>query len=212
MRFKKLLANPGTQWLYPLAILAVGLLAYTAVLIIGIPSKINLILSAPDSTFLFIGIVLLLYLAFRPSGWIGTFTSFSATLILFATQLSAVWRSSAGGLFILGGLLPMSDASGYYGSALRLLEGDTFSESASYRPLSHGVLATLLGLTQQNLQVTLAILVFITAIACFLFAREVQRSHGTTAGVLVLTIIFLFYRFYIGTAMTENLGLALGAV
>ena len=220
MRFKKLLENPGTQWLYPVAILAVGLLAYTAVLIIGIPSQINLIiLSARNSTFLlislFIGIVLLLYLAFRPSGWIGTFTSFSATLILFATQLSAVWRSSAvpraGGHYILGGLLPMSDASSYYGSALRLLEGDTFSGSASYRPLSHGVLATLLGLTQQNLQLTLAILVLITAIACFLFAREVQHSHGTVAGVLVLVTVFIFYRPYIGTAMTENLGLALGA-
>ena len=117
MRFKKLLANPGTKWLYPVAILAVGLLAYTAVLIIGIPSQINLILSAPNSTFLFIGIVLLLYLAFCPSGWIGIFTSFSATLGLFAVQLSSVWSSSHGDFihhYVIGGLLPMNDAHNYY--------------------------------------------------------------------------------------------------
>ena len=100
----------------------------------------------------------------------------------------------------------------YFPDALRLLAGNTFTAVSSWRPLAHGVTATLLGLTQQNLQVTLAILVLISAISCFLLAREIQRTHGTMAGVLVLITIFLYYRLYIGTVSTENLGLALGTM
>jgi hypothetical protein len=212
MRLKRLFANRDERWFYSIAILAVGLLAYSTVLIVGIPSKLSLILFANDSTFLFIAIVGLLYLAYRPSGRIGTLTSFNATLILFALQLSGVWRSVKSGSFAIGGLLPMSDASNYYLGARRLLEGGDLSVIASWRPLFSGMLATLLGLTQQNLQLTLAILVLINAIACFFLAREIQKSHGTVSGILLLTLLFLFYRNYIGLAMTENLGLALGTV
>lgn len=210
----KLLLKPSKQWLYLLTIFAVGLLAYSAVLVIGIPSTVSFMLLTPDSTFLFIVILFLLfYFAYCPSGWIGTLTSFSATLILFALQLSTVWSSGGNNsLYLQIGLFPVSDARHYYSGALNLLEGGRLSVIASRRPLFSGVLATLLGLIQQNLQVTLAILVLISAISCFLLAREVQRSHGTVAGALVLTTTYLFYREFIGSAMTENLGLALGAI
>jgi hypothetical protein len=159
-----------------------------------------------------IAIALLLYPAYRLSGWTGTLASLSLTLILFALPLSALWSSGISDGFIVGGLLPWSDASVYYWDARRLLEGGTFSALPPQRPLFAGLLATLLGLTQQNLQVTLAILVAITAISCFLVAREVQRSHGIAAGLLVITLLFLFYRRFIGKTSTETLGLALGAV
>jgi len=212
MKFQKLLPNPSKQWLYVTAIFAFGLLAYLAVLTIGIPSKINQTLFAPYSTFLFIASSALLYLAYRPPGWLGTLTSFSATLVLFASQLSGLWLSGKSDWFLLGGLLPTSDASFYYLGALNVLEGTHLSVLASWRPLFNGMLATVLGLAQQNLQVALAIFVLINAIACFFLAREIQRSHGTLAAVLVLSTSFMFYRTFIGTAMTENLGLALGAV
>lgn len=213
MKLSKILPNLNRSWLYSIAILAIGILLYSAVLIVSIPGKLNQILVADDSTLLFLVSFLWLYLAYRPSGWLGSLTSFSGTLILFAVQLSGIWRSGLNqSNYILAGLLTMTDTEGYYNSALRLLEGDTFSVFSSSRPLAHGVLATLLGLTGQNLQLTFAILVFITTTACFLLAREVQRSHGTGAGVLVVTTFFLFYRKYLGTASTENLGLALGAI
>ena len=208
----KIFNKKNHRWLYCLLILVTGLLAYSVLLTIGIPGKIVQIVQAEDFTALFIACLLLFYFAYRPSGWLGTLTSFSSTLIVFALPLAALWRSglSESG-YVMAGLLTMTDTDAYYTSALRLLEGDTFTPMGSWRPLSHGVLATLLGFTQQNLQLTLAILVLITAIACFLLAREVQRSHGTGAGVLLLTAVFVFYRKYIGTASTENLGLALGA-
>jgi hypothetical protein len=215
MGLKRFLRDRDERWFYSIVIFAVGLLTYSTILIVGIPSNLSSFLLARDSTFLFFAIVALLYLAYRPSGSIGTLASFNATLILFASQLSAFWLSSISGMsgrYAIGGLLPIYDGSNYYQGARMVLEGGRLSVIASWRPLFSGTFATLLGLTQQNLQLTVAILVFINAIAGFFLAREIQRSHGTLAGILVLTLTFLYYRNYIGSAMTENLGLGLGAV
>jgi predicted permease len=91
----------------------------------------------------------------------------------------------------VGGLLPFSDASGYHYDARRLLDGHLLGWSAR-RPLFSGLLATLLGLTGQNLQVVLAILVAMTAVACFLLAREVRDTDGPAAAVVVLLLLFRF--------------------
>ena len=197
--------------LFPLLSITIPLLIYATVLIIGIPKEIGLA-ARYDFTPVLIAIALLFYPAYRLSSWTGTLASLSLTMILFALPLSGLWNSGVGEEYIIGGLVPWSDASGYYWDARLLLEGSNLSGFSSRRPLFPGLLATLLGLTQQNLQITLAILVAITAISCFLAAREVQRHHGIAAGLLVLTILFLFYRRFIGTTATENLGLILGAV
>ncbi len=197
--------------LYPLTSITIPLLIYAAVLIVGVPTEISLAVRHGFTSIL-VAIILLFYLLYRQSGWTGTLASLSLTLILFALPLSAMWNSGFSDGSIIGGLLPLNDPNAYSWEAGRLLEGENFTAWGSRRPLFTGMLASLLGLTQQNLQVTLAILVAITAISCFLLAREIQHQHGIAAGILVLTILFLFYRNYIGKLLTENLGLALGAV
>lgn len=200
-----------TYVFFTTVITVVSLLAYSIILVIGVPKEIGLA-ARYDLTPVLLAIALLLYPAYRQSNWIGSLASFSLTLVLFALPLSGLWNNGITEPGIIGGLLPWSDASGYYGDAKRLLEGDTFSVFSSRRPLFAGMLASLLGLTGQNLQVTLAILVLINAVSCFLLVREIQRSHGTIAGLIVLAILFVFYRRFAGTALTENLGLALGSV
>ncbi|GBF86901.1 hypothetical protein [Aphanothece sacrum] len=213
MKFNKFFKFFSTEALYYLAIFIISIVIYFLILTIGIPTKLSQILLSQDITGLFIGSVIFLYFAYLPSGWIGTLTSFSGTLILFAIQLSGLWRSGLNlSGYVMAGLLTMTDTVAYYSSALNLLEGGIFSNIASWRPLAHGVLASLLGLTGQNFQITIALLVLITAIACFLLASEVQRSHGTGAAALLLTILFFYYRIYLGTASTESLGLGLGAI
>ncbi|MEA5511669.1 hypothetical protein VB715_17995 [Crocosphaera sp. UHCC 0190] len=93
MKLQKILRNLSNSSLYTTGIAVIGLLIYSAILIIGIPSKLAFFLFAPDSTFLFTTILVLLYFAYRPSGSLGILTSFSGTLILFAVQLSGLWRS-----------------------------------------------------------------------------------------------------------------------
>jgi hypothetical protein len=213
-KFNQILSFFPNQWAYSITIFTLGLLAYSAVLMIGsFPFMIS-VFSGVNSAYLLTTFSLLLYFVYRLSGWLGNLSSLVATLVLFALQLSAVWSSliSPSRYFLLGGLLPISDASSYYQGARNLLEGGTLSVIASWRPIFSSTLAFLLGLTQQNLQVTLAIFVLINALACFLLAREVQQTHGTLSAVVSLSIIFLFYRYYIGTTMTENLGIGLGTV
>lgn len=194
-------------------LLVVGLLAYSVTLIVGIPDALVSLLSSDDSTIPYFASILLLYFAFRLSGYLGRLVGFSVALWLFAAQLSSLWRSAASPSFmVLSGLLPVSDANNYYMSVQRLLEGGNLSVDASGRPLSHGLLVAVLGLTQQNLQLTLAILSLVTAVACYLLAWEVRRSHGPLAGALVFSTNFFFDRAFLGTTMTENLGLTLGAL
>ena len=52
----------------------------------------------------------------------------------------------------------------------------------------------------------------INAAAVFAAARVVWRSHGLAAGLLVLTTLYLFFSQHLGSLLSENLGLAFGAV
>lgn len=138
--------------------------------------------------------------------------SLSLLAILFVLPLSGLWESGISSPSNIGGLLPFSDANGYYNDARSLLAGNLFSSFSTRRPLFAGTLAGLLGLTQQNLQLSLAIFVVINAISSFLLSREIQRTYGTPASLLSLCIFFLFYRRFAGITLTENLGFALGAI
>jgi len=191
-----------------------GLFVCAAVLMCGVSNPLGL----KSNCFFFLAVASsMLYLAYYPSGTLGVFTSFCATLALFSLQLAWIWhKGTFDHLFILLGLFPSADvtcpdAAWYYNGALHLLEKGSLGVVSSRRPLFPGLLATISGLTQQNLQVTVAVIMLITACACFFFAREVQRSHGRLAGVSVLAILFMFYRRFIGVLSTESLGLAFGA-
>ena len=190
-----------------------AILVYVSILLIGIPRQVNHLIFAKDSTILTIIISIILYLAYRPVGWLNNLTSITATLGLFAIQLSAIWQTGLGkSAFILGGLITLTDTDAYYTSALNLVEGRTFTVIGSWRPLAQGFFAVILAFTRQNLQVSLAILVLVTALSCYLLAKEIQRHYGTSAAVLILVTTFLFYRIYLGAVSTESLGLTLGCL
>jgi hypothetical protein len=122
------------------------------------------------------------------------------------------WQAGVSDGFILGGLLPYSDAQGYYSDALRLLSGRRFSIFSSRRPLFSTFLAGLLAVTGLDLRITLTLLmgIAVTAICCA--AREVRRTLGVASGVFMLLCLFMFYRRYIGTTLTEHLGVGFGCL
>ncbi|HEY9625329.1 MAG TPA: hypothetical protein V6C78_33725 [Crinalium sp.] len=195
-----------------LLFLILPFLIYAIVLWLPIPLAIGLGMRYSPAIALPV-LLLLLYPVYRLSGWRATWVSLAMTLVLFALPLSGLWNSAASEYPVLmGGLFPLTDGSNYYVDARRLLEGGRFDAVSSGRPLFAGVFAVLLGLTQQNVQLSLAIVVAIVAIACFLLAREVQQSHGVLAGLAVMATLFLFYRRFAGSAWTESLGLTLGAI
>jgi hypothetical protein len=156
--------------------------------------------------------VVLLYITFRMPGWIGRLFALSLTMSLFAFPLAGLWASGQTQSTVLSGLIPLYDAHDYYVDALRLLAGLDFSVFSARRPIFPGLFAVILALTGRNLMAALAVFTAITGLACYLTAREIQRTHGAEPAVLVLTILFLFHRAHSGVIMSENLGVPLGAL
>jgi hypothetical protein len=189
--------------------LALGL--YALLLSLPIPQQLGLSVRY-DFTVILIPIIVLIFLALLPGGWKGTLLTLGGILVLFALSVSGLWTSGVSEPSILGGLMPFSDAAGYYSDARRLLEGQLFSSFSSRRPLFAGMLSALLGLTGRNLQLSIAVLVALSAIACYLLVREVQSTHGSLAVTLVMVILFVYYRRFSGTTLTENLGFPAGTL
>jgi len=195
---------------------ALPLISYFAVLKIGVPAVLDL--SPLSVLFPIVAIIgVLLLVALSRTSRAAHSAAAALTIVLFALPLSARWHSGRSDGTQFGGLLPFSDANGYYHCARVLAEGGDLRQSAypvfcSRRPLFTAALAGLLALTHQNLRWTLALLVLTTAFACFVAAREVQATHGPAAATLFLIVLFLFYRPLMGATLTEHLGLSLGAV
>jgi hypothetical protein len=146
-----------------------------------------------------------------PGSWY-KLLAFPLTLLIFAASLAGLWASGQTEAYVISGLLPWTDATGYYSGAQRLLEGDLLSAFSARRPLFAGMLAVLLSLSGRNLQISLAIFVALAGAASYLAAKEVRRTHGAIAAATLLTFLFFFYRRFGGTTMTENLGFPLGAL
>jgi hypothetical protein len=162
--------------------------------------------------FVILLLFLLLYLSFRLQSWIGRILSLTMTLALFALALAGLWAIGQTQSVVLSGIVPLYDAADYYVDALRLLAGQDLSDFSGRRPLFTGFLSVSLWLTGQNLTTALGLLTLITALVCYIAAREIQSTHGAEAAVFVLIILFLFYRHHSGTVMSENLGVPLGAL
>jgi hypothetical protein len=134
------------------------------------------------------------------------------TLCVAFIVLAGTWQAGVSDGFILGGLLPYSDAQGYYNDALRLLSGRRFTIFSSRRPLFPTFLAGLLRLTSLDLRVALVLLMGMSVVAICLAVREVRRTLGVGSGIFMLLCLFMFYRRYIGTTLTEHLGITFGCL
>ncbi len=128
-------------------------------------------------------------------------------VILFGT-----WQAGVTDGLMIAGFLPYSDAQGYLADALRLLHGQRLSVFSSRRPLFPVFLTGILGFTGLDLRLTLCILTALVALAIGFAVREVQRTLGAVSGALALICLFMFYRRYIGSTLTEQLGLTWGCV
>ena len=191
---------------------AVPYVAFAAVLVIPWPDSV-LVGSYYFITPVVLPLGLLIYGCHARRDYLGLVTSLAITMILFALPLAALWQDSVVHYNAVGGLLPFSDASRYYYDARRLHDGHLFGWSAR-RPLFPGLLATLLASSGGNLQFSLAVLTALNGTAVFVLAREVLRWRGPFAATVVTAVCFLFYRVEggTGTALTENLGFAMGVI
>ena len=157
-------------------------------------------------------VFVILYLTFRIHGWLGELVSLFVTLSIFGLALTGIWASGQTESGILSGVIPMFDSTDYYVDSLRLLAGKEFSEISTRRPLFAAFFAFLLWIANYHLLHALAMLTLLVALACYLLAREINRSHGPVSASFVLVIIFVYYRFHSGAVRTENLGVLFGVL
>ncbi|HEX7555389.1 MAG TPA: hypothetical protein VF338_02105, partial [Leptolinea sp.] len=178
------------------------------------PVEIRTIATAVRYSFVSTSLIILLafYLILRLPGQWRMLAAFAAGGALFGLALAGLWASGQSEPYVMSGLIPYNDSATYYIDANRLLDGSLLSNASSRRPISIGLLGAILGITGRNLQNATAVLAFIAAISSVYMALEVRRAKGAAAGALTLWIVFLFARRFIGTTMTETLGVALGAL
>ena len=159
---------------------------------------------------LLITLSILVYYVIKQPNWEWKYVGLFLTLFVFALPLLRLWNTAESTWNIILGLLPWADAEGYYTDAHSLINGGLFGAFSGRRPLFASLLAVLMKLSSQNLQLVLIIFAAMNALAVFLFALEIHRQFGPVAAVATVYISQIFYRPYAGTTLTEQLGFPIG--
>jgi len=187
------------------------LLLFWVVLTINVPSSFSQYFHQYSPAY-FLIVLALYYLSFRLPDKFQVVACLSLTMILFALPLSNMWASGFSDNAIIGGLLPYKDGGFYYYGANLILKGlpVVYANQATERPLFPGFLASVLFLTGQNLQITIAILVQLMGSGLYLAVRQIKNALGVLSASLFAVLLYFYIMPWTGYMMSETLGFALG--
>jgi hypothetical protein len=201
------------SWIFMLVLIGISIMAYSIVLLpreipflktLSVLSRYNVSRFLPVTTVLLIA-------AFSIKDYrLSTIVTALIFFPLFSLALNGLWAGAYSENYILSGLVPRSDAYGFYTGAVSLMETGILSGIGMRRPLYGGFLAFILWICGGNLQLGLAIIVYLTAAVCFLSVMTVRNSLNSFAAIIYFFVIFFFIRRFIGITMSENIGFLLG--
>ena len=141
-----------------------------------------------------------------------TVALYAITEILLLSWILELWTVGFGGRnMIFGGILPWSDAGGYYDGALRALHGIPMLWSAK-RAIFPAALAVVMKLLGGSIRASLLLFALFAGAAIALAATEMWRSHGRRAALFVYGLLLFSERIWAGYVQTEHVGLPLGIV
>ena len=112
--------------------------------------------------------------------------------LLNAWQQFPLWQTKDTLYSALGGLIPYSDAAGYFGGAYDLISTGELPPWNSRRPLNAAFLAVKLWTANYNFKITLFIQALLVALSALLTTTVLARSIGKVAAAVGLAIVFLF--------------------
>ena len=158
--------------------------------------------------FIFIPFILLT-LAYQRKGWLKYVYAVSFLSLFYALLLKWYWTTGYSNTTHLWGYLPTSDSGIYYQEALGLLSGNPLDDIATFRPIFTLFYSSLLWISSLNPMISLWFMGYLNVLGSLVASNEVHKTHGSVAAALYLTCGFLFYKFWIGTIMTEQLGFLL---
>lgn len=135
----------------------------------------------------------------------------TAAVLSYLIPLFGGWET-ARSPYMIGGIIPWSDANLYFGGAQRILLTGGVDEYGAGRPIHTAFLAVRLAVTGMDLRKALVIGAVLLGIACFLAARAVARDLGPAAGLALFAGIYGFASPAGTSVMTEGLGVTFGAL
>ncbi len=110
----------------------------------------------------------------------------------------------------IGGVLPYSDATGYFEGAERLVFSQQLTQWTERRPLNAAFLAARLILTKNNFFGALFLQALLASFALFLATRALFQTHGKTAALWFFAFTFAFVSCCLHRTLSEPLGISLG--
>jgi len=187
------------------------ILTYTGILWLGVAARAGFYLRY-DSILVPLGVAAI-FVAFA----LGKISHVLLTIMFLMTSLcgivlSGVWGSGVSDHSVIAGFLPFNDSFAYVEGSVGLQSSGQLTDWASRRPLSSCLYAVLLQLCRGNLRAMLSVIVFLCALSMAVPVREMIRKYGWLAGYLMFISLFFFYRRFIGTALSEHVGLMFGCL
>jgi len=201
---KNIPIDPKTWLLCAIGLAVVGL-AFALALALPVPPGVGNVIKYGRGLPA-LGLVIILWFLYSWECRPAALVRLACVMLLVTVSLSWLWQSDPDAMGNLGGILPISDASTYVMDAIRLIHGASFSPVSSYRPMSTGFMAVLIKATGGDFKLLVAVLSFLTAISIYALGEEVKRVRGPLVAAATLVVMFLFFRIYIGKALTEALG------
>jgi hypothetical protein len=204
MRTRNLLFHIG--WFIVISIL------YGAIYLIPLPPQFKRQGIFIADEFLTLVLLIILFFTYIKKDWWARYVGLAIVLIAFTLPLLRLWETAESTWNIILGLLPWADATSYYLDANNLIEGKLFSVFSGRRPLYASLLAVFLKLSNQNLQVALVAFTIINGLTVFLFAEEIRNEFGPVSAIVAIYLSQFFYRQFVGTTLTEQLGYPIGLI
>lgn len=109
-----------------------------------------------------------------------------------------------------GGVLPYSDAIGYFEGAERLLYDGYLTQWTERRPLNAAFFAARLLFAGENFYGALAMQAGLAAAALFLATSAVFQTHGKVTALIFFAVCFSFVSSCLHRTLSEPLGISLG--
>ena len=115
------------------------------------------------------------------------------------------------GLFSsIGGVIPYTDAAGYYTGAHRFIENGVLDSWNMRRPLNTLLLAFYLKITNFNFWSVMILQMGFCGMALSLYLKTLRQDLGTLSTLAALFFVYYYAQLYIQTPLCEILGLTLG--
>lgn len=155
-------------------------------------------------------LALVVFLLFKLPDRVSRFLLLGVISAILVLPVAGLWASGQSEQYLLGGIIPFSDARFYFTDSHRLIEGTEFFTGAARRPLFTTLISSIQWMTGQNLYVTIAILTLILGYTIYFAVYEFRSREGAIAGTAFLVFLFCYARMLLGKTLSEFAGLPLG--